>query len=144
MAKLNAINYQKVFQALLNNLLPTFSKNTPKEFLSDKMETFLTCRAVSAQLKTQILDETIGNSLEEASLNAVFKTLTTSENVSIDDMLLLFSELPNILSLPYKVVGDIRTACINIIPQILHFLRLNRLWRDVAELEYLQSMLKIM
>ena len=142
-SKLNAISYQKVFQALLNNLVPTFSKDTPKEFLNGKMETFLTCRALSAQLKTQILDEAIGNSLEEVSLNAIFKVLTVSENVSIYDILLLLSELPNILSLPYKVVGDIRSACIDIIPSVLHFYRLNRLWREAAELEYLEKMLKI-
>lgn len=142
LAKHNVIDYQKIFVALINNLAPTFYKNTPKNFLDNKIETFLTCRELSSQLKINILDDTVGNALEEASLNAIYKALQT--NVKINDMLLLFSELPNILSLPYGIVENIRLLCIDIMPQILNFLRLNRLWREVAELEYLQRLLKEM
>lgn len=63
--------------------------------------------------------------------------------MSFADARLLLRELPNLLSLPYPVVKDLRGACLNIIPQLMNTMRVNIMWRDYVELDYLQSLLKL-
>ena len=131
------INYHRVCNALLMNLSSTFAKNIPLNFFAGKLETFLTCRALAAHLRENILDETAGNFFEEAALNAIYKTLHTQ--VAIPDLRLFFSELPNFLVLNYPVVENLREASINLIQQLI---ALQRTWKDRADLEYLMSILK--
>lgn len=125
----------------MQNLSPTFAKNVPSEFFNGKMETFLTCFAVAAYLKENILSETAGAFLEETSLETVYKTLST--NIQIHDIRLLISVLPNILALDYPVVEDIRKACAAIISQLKNLFRVNKRCRDYSDLDDLLRMLTV-
>ena len=131
---------ERLFNALSANLSPTLLPNTPQGFYAGKMETFLTCRAVSAYLKTRLTDAAPAEFFEEASLKAILKTLTG--NVSLADIQLLLSELPNLLSLPYPVVKDLRISCLNVIWQMMNLMRLNNKWKDFNDLDYLQRLLQ--
>ncbi len=135
------INYNKIYNALLANLAPTFAKNVPPESVTGKLETFLTCRKLAEYLRENILDETAGNFFEEAALNAIYKTLHTQ--VAISDLRLFFSELPNFLVLNYPVVENLRELAINLIQQVMSVYRLQNAWREFTKLEYLMNMLKI-
>ena len=57
-------------------------------------------------------------------------------------MRLLLSELPNLLSLPYPVITELREACLHTITQMMNVMRLNNRWKDFVELDYLQRLLK--
>ena len=140
-APLKQPDYNKIFNALIQNLLPVFSANINQEFFMGKIETFLTCLALGSSLKNIVLNEKTGNFIEETALEGILKTLSVG-GADIADMRLLFSELPRILILPYPAVKNICSACINIIPQIMDVFRLNAMWKEYTEVEYIMRMLK--
>ena len=61
---------EDLIKALDRNLSPTLSEDTPQDFYADKMETFLTCRAVAAYLGVKIYEET--------AVKAIIKVLANS------------------------------------------------------------------
>ena len=130
----------RLLTALAVNLAPTLLPNMPQDFYAGKMETFLTCRAVSAYLKTKLKDAAPAEFYEEAALKAILKTL--SSGASMADARLLISELPNLLTLPYPVIEELRGTCLNIIQQIMNVMHLNNRWKDFTELDYLQRLLQ--
>lgn len=130
---------ERLLNALMINLSPTLT-NAPPEFYEGKMETFLTCRAVASYLKTKLTDEALIKIFEEASLKAILRSV--SEGVTLADVRLLLSELPNLLSLPYPVITELREACLHTIMQMMNIMRLNNRWKDFVELDYLQRLLK--
>ena len=142
-SELNQIDYNKIFNSLLQNLVPTFPKNVPKEFLENKIETFLTCLNLSKHLKETLLDETAGNFFEETALNAIYKTVAASK-ISFPDSLFLLSELPNILQLNFPAVKNILKICLEIIQHIKNMYRpLFFKYQDYYELDYIERLLKI-
>ena len=142
------INYERILNALLRNLLPTINSNVPPQFFAGKMETFLTCRAVANHLaENKIIDESSGKFFEELALKAIYKTLSTG--MTFADARLLISEISTLLTLNYSEVEQIRGALMKIIPQMTETLRLNiqdssqfSLWRDIVELENILNLLK--
>lgn len=131
---------ERLLNVLMINLSPTLVPTTPQNFFVGKMETFLTCRAVATYLKTKLPDDTPAKFFEEAALKAISKSFV---NMSFADVRLFLRELPNLLSLPYPIAEDIRKAALSIIPQILNTLRLNYMFKDYVELDYIQDLLKI-
>lgn len=77
--------------------------------------------------------------LEEASLGAA---LDSFDGMKLSDVRLLLSELPELLSLPYPVVKDLRGATIEIISQTMNFMREHEFWKDFSDLEQLQRLLQ--
>ncbi len=132
---------ERLFTALATNLSPTLVPTTPPQFYAGKMETFLTCRAVAAYLKTRLTDDAPAKFFEEASLVAILRTIA-SGGMSLADARLLIRELPDLLPLPYPVVNDLRGACLQIIPQMMNVMRVNWMWKDFTDLDYLQRLLK--
>ncbi len=132
---------ERLFAALARNLSPTLLPNTPQDFYAGKVETFLTCRAVAAYLQTKLMDETPAKFFEEASLKALLKAVNVG--TSFADVRLLLSELPNLLTLPYPVVKELRGACLHIIPQMMQVMRYNNSWLYYVELDHYQSLLKL-
>ena len=130
---------ERLLTALMKNLLPTL-KPTPQDFYAGKMETFLTCRAVASYLKTKLADNEPAKFFEEASLVAILRSLS---GMTFADARLLIRELPNLLSLSYPAVKDLRVAALNIISQLMNTMRLNGMWKDYAELDYIQDLLKL-
>ncbi len=111
---------------MTNALIKIFST---EEF---SLETALTCRAASNFLQEKFL--------EEASLGAILKSL---DGLKLSDVRLFLGELPNLLSLPYPVVKELRGAAIQIISQTMDFMREKELWKDFSDLEHLRRLLKI-
>ncbi len=126
-----------LIKALKRNLLPIFKDETPPEFYVGKMETFLTCRAVAAYLQTRLPEAKF---YETASLNAVLKSL---DRLSMAENYILIRELPNLLSLPYPVVRDLREEVSKRIPLIIESLNLARAFGEVAWLNIVHSLLKL-
>ena len=159
------INNGRMLKALAENLLPDFIKSNPKNFFmsaknranyfnelvkfykkapatffDDKLETFLTCQAVSAYLKRGYLDETTGKLFEEATLNALCKIFMTS--FSLADMRLLTAELPSLLTLPYATKETFISTCIGILPRFTDEFRAQSDWKNFEEFMLILRMLQ--
>ena len=121
----------------LTKTLAAYANDTPP---ADKLETALTCRATSSYLRGKLPDNERMKIFEEASLAAVLKSL---DGLTIADARLLISELPNLLSLPYQTVEELRGASMQVISRLMDFMRANEFWKDFADFDYLQRLLKI-
>ena len=131
---------ERLLNTLIKNLLPTLLPTTPTDFYLGKMENFLTCRAVAALLKSQLVDDTPAKFFEEASLKAILKSF---EGMNFTDARLLLCELPKLLSLPYPAVKELRMFSLQLIPQMMNVFRVNSMWKNYVELDYLQDILKV-
>lgn len=142
-AEKNKINYDKIFQALFQNLFPIFAKNVSQEFLKGKLETFLTCLKASEFLRGKILNETSGKFFEEISLQAVYCTF--QNEITIAELKLLIAEMPRILKFKYPTVDEIRKGLIRMLPQLMDLYRVYDplAWKKFVNYKYLLEMLKI-
>lgn len=134
------IDYFQLVNALINALFPTQTKGTAFKFYEGQMETFLTCLNLADFLRKKYFEQTAAKFFEEASLQAVYKTLGTG--MTLADLMLFIRELPRILLMNYPVVKDIREIIIKIFPQILETFRNSNRWQEFKELEFIFSMLK--
>lgn len=164
-AEKNKVANSKMFKALVETLLPDFSKNNlrayfslpkncakyfndliklykkaPAAFFQGKIETFLTCIAVSSYFKKSYLDAQTGALFEEASINALCKTFLTS--ISGLDARLVIAELPRLLAMPYASVGSLIEVCLTILPQFVDEFRKQGDMKQFEELSYIISMLR--
>lgn len=115
--------------------MTTALTKTLSDYADDKisdLETALTCRAASAYLREKIY--------EEASLAAILKSL---DGLKFADTRLLLSEFPNLLSLPYPAVRELRAASIQIVSQFMNFMREHEQWKEFVELNNLRGFLQI-
>ncbi len=131
---------ERLLNALIKNLSPTLLPTTPPNFYAGKMETFLTCREVAALLKTKLVEDTVAKFFEEAALRAILYSIN---GMSFADARLFLRELPKLLALPYPAAKEIRAAALQIIPQLMSTLRLNIMWYDYVEMDYLNDILKL-
>ena len=131
---------ERLLTALAKNLSPMILPIVPPNFYAGKMETFLTCRAVSAYLRKKFPDEERLKILENAALMAILKS---ASKMDLADARLFLRELPKLLRLPYPVVKDLRAVALQIIPPIMNVMHLNNLWKDYIELDYIQDLLKL-
>ena len=131
--------FNRVLETLTKILSAYVSETTPREFFIGKMETALTCRAVSTYLRERFPHNQRLRIYEEASLAAILKSL---DGIKLSDTRLLISEFPNLLSLPYPVVKDLRDVTIQIISHTMDFMRQNEFWKDFSDLEHLRRLLK--
>ena len=113
----------------LTTILPTVSD----------METALTCRAASSYLRDTLHDDRF-KTFEEASINAALKSLS---DCTFADAQMFIRALPELLSLPYPAVVDVRRAALDIIPQFIDVLKRNIMWHDYAEYNFIRDLLKI-
>lgn len=134
------VDYIRLSNALIKNIFPATLMNTPREFLEGKVETFLTCRKLAAHFRERLMSREFASALEEASLRAIQKTFTT--NLTLADVRLLIDEMPEILTLEYSVVKEIRETLIQILPQMMNAFREKNVWREFRELEIFLNTLK--
>lgn len=120
----------------LTKTLNAYAENTPP---ADKLETALTCRALSSYLREKFPDIERMKLYEEVSLTAVINSL---DKVQFWEERLLISELPDILNLPHPAVKDLRDACRKLLLEFMEFMKLNYGWNYYAEFDYLQRLLK--
>ena len=128
----NTVNYEKLVTTLMKEIAPIINGNLPPNFGKDKIETFLTCRALATYLKETVLGKERGEILEKATLKAIL--LAIMHTRSFSDSELLLSELTNILPLNYPEVENIRQSCIQIATQMKE--RIRNVITDPTKFEY--------
>ena len=118
-------------------------RNVTPEFFDGKMETFLTCLALSRKFNLSLG----GISITEVALEWIFHTIVNLSKS--EEFQLLLSELPNILSLDYSAAKKIHKICIQRLVQVKDSVRLGitdasklQYWRDFAEFDYTLRLLK--
>ncbi len=129
------------FERLEKALLETLTKYATGEMIENKLETALTCRALSTYQREKFPSNiNYWQNFEKASLAAILQSL---ENyTSIAEMRLLIADLPNLLTLPYPEVKKLREVCLNIIPQMMNFMLYYNNWFYYVELDYIYRLLK--
>lgn len=142
-------NLQQINQRRFNTIINTVSQlmlsvnlslfDNKDNFLG-KLHTFLTCWAVSRDLKKYGLNDNDAVFLEEFFLKCLYKTFLAGA-VEIWQLQLLIDELPKILSCKYPVVDDIKMAVKNIIPQFINIRIMQNHWISHKQLDYLLQML---
>ncbi len=137
---------QRRFNAIIGTLSPLILSANLSLFddkngiFSGKIHLFLTCWAVSRDLKTAGLNEQDTTFFEELSLKCLYKSLLAG-SVEIWQLQLLIDELPKILSCKYSIVNDIKETVISIIPQFMNYRRMQNNWTSYKQLDYLLQML---
>ncbi len=134
----NARSAERMLAALEKNLSPTLSTNTPQEFYRDKMETLLTCRAVASYLQSKLACYASAKFFEETALKAIPRAFN---EMSVADALLLLREMPELLKLSYPAAKELRKEFVRYTPKFLENLRLNKLYRDYVELNYVKDLI---
>ena len=155
------INAAEFFKSKENQLkyfraISEYYVNAPNEFFQNKMETFLTCFNIALNLQKTLLDETAGRFLVDATLNAICQTLCTE--ITPADARLFLRELPKILLLPYQTVEVLLGICAGMLDKMKESLKNSseerknydidekemETWRKIAELDYLQKLIKLL
>ena len=131
---------QRIFKSLLENLSPAMLRYANDEFFQGKSTLFLTCWAVTQNLKESILNEKEANFFEELSLNCLYKSLTAAD-VEVCQVELLIDEFIKISLQPFPVVEDIKELIKKAIPQIMEVKQIENLWTDYRHLEYILQLL---
>ena len=123
------------FNRVIESLIKSLSQFADGK-ISD-LETALTCRALSHYLLEKYPDDRF-KIFEEASLAAILNSL---DGLKISEVRLLISELPNLLKLPYPIVVELKNAVLQIISQLMDFMRKRELWKEFSDLDYLRRIL---
>ena len=99
---------EKLFDALTKNLSPTFFSNAPQKVYSNKVETFLTCRAVASYLQKKITDPSAAKIFEEAAIKALLKSL---QDTPFYNTQIFLSELPELVSRHFRSSSQCEKYC---------------------------------
>ena len=137
---------RRVQKALIETLTQCSLSAAPAEFFKDKLETFLTCRAVAEKLGTKIDDI----SAEEYALAWIYVNLTTGTSITRAEIEQLLRALPEILARPFPIckrIGDF--ARTEIIPYHCEKLKNGDVvkatddWMSYVEWIYIQKLLSL-
>lgn len=132
---------RRVEKALIEHLTQYVPSAAPEDFFDDKLETFLTCRAVAEKLEIKI-----GNlSAEEYSLAWIYTTFIRSSSMSRAEIEMFMRALPEILERPFPIIcNKINNLTQNeIIPYFCEALKIKSDWHSRSEWLYTQKLLRL-
>ena len=131
----------RVTRAVNDFLVSLDPSNLPENFFKDRLEQFLLCFAVGQKFNLKTKDNV---STEEISLTWSLQSLRNFSDSHISNMALLFSELPNIMFLPYNSAKLILRFCVVLMPSYIEMYKVyDRLcWREFTHFQYLLEILK--
>ena len=133
---------RRVEKFLIEKLTQYAPSAAPADFFDDKLETFLTCRAVAEKLGIKI-----GNlSAEEYSLAWIYTTFIRSSSMSRAEIEMFMRALPEILARPFPIIcNKINNLTQNeIIPYFCEALKRKFDWHSRSEWLYTQKLLRLM
>ena len=136
---------QRTEKVLIATLTQQSPFDTPSEFFTGKLETFLTCRKLAEVFGTRINSK----SAEEFALTWIYQTLNTDGVLTYADLQLLMRELPEILSRPFPVAKKVaRLFSEKMLPSMVDVVKSAKisdtwqeLWREVDNLNYIRRFL---
>ena len=142
----DADRIRRVERALVDTLTQCSPFDAPADFFVDKLETFLTCRAVAEQLGTKIGSRTA----EEYALVWIYRTFIKSSAITHAEGLQFLNALPDILARPFPMCRKIKTLTQQvIIPTLRESLKngdifsKSRNWSTRSDLHYIERLLRL-
>ena len=109
----DAERISRVEKALIETLMQCSPFEAPAEFFNDKLETFLTCRAVAEKLGTKIGNKTA----EEYALVWIYMTIVKSSSVTRAEIQQFMKALPEILIRPFSICKKLnQVTCTKVLP----------------------------
>ena len=138
----DADRIRRVEKTLVEALTQYVPSAAPEDFFDDKLETFLTCRAVAEKLGTKIDDL----SAEEYALAWIYTTFIRSSSMSRAEIEMFMRALPEILARPFPIIcNKINNLTQNeIIPYFCEALKRKFDWHSRSEWLYTQKLLRLM
>ena len=133
----------RIFNAMIKNLLPVMIENSPKDSFNNKIETFLICWSIAQELRNVLLDDADANYFEERSLKGILKSLMVGE-IEICQLELLIDVLPKILFRPFPIVQEIKDIVIQLIPKFLKYKQMENAWKNHKQLSYILQLLQLL
>ena len=130
----------RLFNALIQNILPSTVADTPKSFFKNKLCIFLQCRAVSHALAGMAIDRSTAEHFEELALRCIVRSMTLGK-FSAYEFLILLAELPKILRLHHETVDKVKDVCREVLPQLMMQFRLMNDWNSYRRFDCLAQML---
>ena len=103
------------------------------------LETALTCRAACSYLRGHSDDVRL-KIFGDAALAAVVKSL---DGLTLSEAQLFISELPSLLASTSPVVDELQLAALQVVEQMMDFMREHEYWKDFADLDHLRRLIKI-
>lgn len=135
----DADRIRRVERALVDTLTQCSPFDAPADFFVDKMETFLTCRAVAERLGTKIGSRTA----EEYALVWLYQMLCTGGVLTYADLQLFVNALPEILARPFPLGRKVvEVFAINALPAMLDAAKDFNTWKVFKNLQLLQRLLR--
>ncbi|MBR4153677.1 MAG: glycosyltransferase family 2 protein [Selenomonadaceae bacterium] len=130
------------FERVSKNLIEKLKLYPSNKIVEDKLETALTCRALSSYLLEKFPSEVACLRLcEELSLKAILQSLKYEINFA--EAMLFIRELPKLLKLPYPAVKEIRETALQMISNMQDLMRFNNnKWKKFIELDYIKELLE--
>ena len=114
--------------------------DAPSDFFTDKLETFLTCRALAEHFGTKIGNKTA----EEYALIWIYQTLVKGEKITHAEIQQFMRALPEILARPFPLCKKIKTLTQDyVIPGFCEAFKNVFEWGARAELIQLQKFLRL-
>lgn len=133
---------QRCFKTLLTNLSPFMFNDVPAISFQEKANIFLTCWAISQNLRDNGFDEKSADFFEELSLNCLYNSLITG-NVEICQLELLIDEFPKISKSTFPIISRLEMLMIKGIPEVMKYKQINNSWSRYNHLEYILQMFQL-
>ncbi|MBR0260591.1 MAG: glycosyltransferase family 92 protein [Selenomonadaceae bacterium] len=123
---------------VINSMVRTLTKSSINDSLVDKLETFLTCRALAEKFQIKIGE----HSAEELALAWIYRTLVKANSLTYAEIQQFLKALPEILTRPFPICKEIKTLMQeHIIPKLCKVLKDTADWSAHFDLVYVQKLL---
>ena len=135
----DADKIRRVEKVLITTLTQCSPFDAPEEFFFDKLETFLTCRALAKKLGIKIGNKTA----EEYALVWIYQTLNKYDVLIYAELQLFINALPEILARPFPLAKNlIKIFSSRILPAMVDTTRNFQTWKTYKNLTLLQRLLE--
>ena len=123
---------------VINSLFRTLTQPFPEKFFVDKLETFLTCRAMAEKFQIKIGD----HSAEELALTKIYQLLTKINLWTQPDVLLFIEVLPEIISRPFPQAKSIQQLFLSeTLPALIDMAKNSQAWNDYKNFRNMKRLL---
>ena len=136
----------RVVNSLVQTLTQPLPADNDRKFFVDKLETFLTCRAVAEKFQITIGD----TPAEEMSLDLIYRRFINGRTKNYFELYQMIKALPEILVRPFPICKKIKDSMQNdILPEAFDWLNVGQLkyeistWMARSELFYMQKLLRL-
>lgn len=130
----------RVIDAIVKTLTQESFQDAPADFFVGKLETFLTCRAITEKFQIKLGE----HFAEEFALVWIYNTLIKADPIERSEIQMFMRALPEILSRPLPICKKINQLIqANVIPRFCDILKSTDNWIIRSDFLYVQKLLRL-